>query len=128
MTAFGIEVHHNPVIMPPDRIRGAGSHKLRGHAAPKPTVDEVLASQSRPNKVSTEFLKVDLETGLTFANLALQADDNAKKERNRRAARKAYDTIVRLIDRVILTDAETKFFKKNLQRLKDDLIKLGEAL
>jgi hypothetical protein len=112
------------------RDRGGGSTDRRqhGHAAPKPTVDEFLSTQSRVNKVSVDFLKVDLQAALTFASLALEADDGDKRERNRRSARKAYDTITRLIDRVTLAEEEAESLKQDLERLKSDLVRLGEDL
>jgi hypothetical protein len=109
----------------PDR---SASSQQRGHSVPRPTVDELLASKSRFNKATTDFLKIDLETALTFTALALQAQDREKKERNRKAARKAYDTITRLISRVTFSEVEANAFKENLERLRSDLIKLGESL
>ena len=44
--------------------------KQRGHAAAKPTVDEWLASVDRMNRASAEFLKIDLDTALTFLQIA----------------------------------------------------------
>lgn len=116
--------------MPSKKFRSnrSGGPVLRGHAVPKPTVDQVLDTKSRFNKVSTDFLKLDLQTALTFTGLALHTDDGVKKQRNRRAARKAYDTILHLIDRVTLTDREAEFFEEKLGRLKSDLIELGESL
>lgn len=114
--------------MPSKRSRSHRSGPAHGHAVPKPTVDDLLAAQSRVNKASTQFLKVDLETALTFTGLALNAKDRVKRERNQRAARKAYDTILRLIDRVTLSEEEASFFEKNLSRLKRELVDLGEAL
>jgi len=102
--------------------------KQHGYAAPRPTVDQILASQARFNKVSTDFLKLDLETALTFTQLASQARDRDKRERNRHAARKAYDTVLHLIDRVTLSDAEASFFQGKLAQLKLNLIELGEDL
>lgn len=110
------------------RGSGFGDRKQHGHAAPKPTIDEFLSTQSRVNKVSADFLKVDLQAGLTFASLALEADDGGKKERNRRSARKAYDTIMRLIDRVTLAEEEAESLRQDLERLKSNLIRLGEDL
>lgn len=110
------------------RARASAPAKQHGHAAPKPTIGDLLASKSRANKASTEFLKVDLQTALTFAGLASNAKDRVKRERNQRAARKAYDTILRLIGRVTLTEQEARFFEKNLSRLKLELSGLGEVL
>lgn len=110
------------------RPRKAAPPQKHGYPAPKPTVDQLLASQSRFNKASTDFLKLDLETALTFTGLALQTDERTKRERNQRAARRAYDTILRLLDRVTLSDADAEFFEHNLKRLKSELIALGESL
>jgi hypothetical protein len=74
------------------------------YAVPKPTMDEILAAVARHNKTSPDFLKTDIETALTFAGIARTADSAKDRERNRRAARNAYDTVVRLIERVELTD------------------------
>jgi hypothetical protein len=57
----------------------------------------------------------------------LNAEDRVKRERNHRAARKAYDTIVHLIDRVTFTEGEARFFEENLSRLKCELIALREV-
>lgn len=70
---------------------GSGDPEPHGHAAPKPTVDEFLSTQSRVNKVSADFLKVDLQAGLTFASLALEADDGEKE--NETGGRLARPTI-----------------------------------
>lgn len=110
------------------RARRSASRSIGAHPAPKPTVDEVLANRSRLNKASTDFLKVDLETALTFTSLALQAKDHEKRERNRKAARKAYDTVVHLMGRVTLNEAETSFFKEQLEHLRSNLVELGEVL
>jgi hypothetical protein len=97
-------------------------------AAKKPTVDEWLASRDQLNRTSTDFLKIDLETALTFSSIALQnAMNTVKRQRNQRNARVGYDTIVRLIEKVTLTDEETRFMVRNLQRLKTELQQLGET-
>jgi hypothetical protein len=109
---------HTPKVLAP---------RLRGHAAPKPTVDEFLAARSRLTRVSTDFLTADLNTALTFTQIALQGDDDGvKKQRNRKAARKAYDTVHGLIDRVEVSDEDAKALRRNLERLKSELVKLGE--
>lgn len=106
------------------------SRKLRsdpGYAAPKPTVDELLASVAGHNKTGTDFLKVDLEAALTFADIARTAEDSEERERNRRATRRAYDTIVRLITKVELNSEDAKVIATKLARLKSDLSGMGEA-
>ena len=97
------------------------------YPVPKPTVDEVLGFGSRFRQVSTDFLKVDVATALTFAGIALQTNDSEKRERNCRNARVAYDTVLRLIERVDLTDEDSQILNGNLERLKSELVQLGEA-
>jgi len=97
------------------------------YAVPKPTADEILAFGSRFRQASTDFLKVDLATALTFTEIALQASDSEKRERNCRNARVAYDTVLRLIERVDLTDEDSEMLNSNLARLKSELARLGEV-
>jgi hypothetical protein len=97
-------------------------------AAKKPTVDELLAAGAQLNRTSTDFLKVDLQTALTFSGIALQsADDPVKRQRNRKNARRGYDMIVRLVEKVSLTDDDVQYMTRNLHRLKTDLQQLGET-
>jgi len=44
----------------------------------------------------------------------------------RQNARKAYDTVFRLMRRVELSPADARFLDRNLKRLRADLIRLGE--
>jgi len=90
-------------------------------------MDELLNSAARLNRASADFLKADVATALTFSGIALESEDPLKRDRNRRAARKAYDTVVRLMERVTLTDGDVKILARNLQRLKSELDRLGEA-
>jgi hypothetical protein len=97
-------------------------------AAKRPTVDELLSVSAQLNRTSTDFLKVDLETALTFSSIALQSlDDPIKRQRNRRNARRGYDVIVRLMVRVSLTEDDARHIDLNLQRLKRELQQLGET-
>ncbi len=98
------------------------------YAAPKPTADQFVATRERMNRVSADFLKVDVETALTFASNALNTEDGVKKERNRKAARKAYDTVLRLAQKIELTDKEANTLNRGLEKLRADLLALGEAV
>ena len=96
-------------------------------AAKKPSMDEILTSASELNRTSTDFLKVDLQTALTFSRIALENNsDTEKRRRNRRNARRGYDTIVRLVEKVSMSAGDAKFMSHNLERLKSDLRQLGE--
>jgi hypothetical protein len=100
--------------------------RTNGHPAARPTIDQFLASRDRMNRASAEFLKIDLETALTFVTIARQAHDSARKERNCRAARKAYDTVVKLFGRVELNDMDRQVVMDGLLQLQKQLVELGE--
>ena len=60
--------------------------------------------------------------------IALETNDCAKRARNRLAARKAYDTFLRFVDRVAFTHDDSRWLMANLLRLKCNLEMLGETL
>jgi hypothetical protein len=101
-------------------------HRWGGHAARKPTVDELLATRDRMNRASADFIKIDVETALTFAKIARDADNATRRTRNQRAARKAYDTILKLLSKVDWTAEDGRVVEKGLDRLKAELKMLGE--
>ena len=91
-------------------------------------MDEILASGARLNRTLKDFLKLDLQTSLTFSGLALQStDDPAKRQRNRQHARHGYDTITHLLDRVALDRSDARAITRDLRRLKSELRQLGET-
>jgi phage shock protein A len=92
-----------------------------------PTVAKIRASEQELNRTGTEFLKIDVATAQTFAKIALDTEDPAKKRRNQKSARKAYDTILRLAKKITLSDQDVSKLEQELRRLKADLIQLGEA-
>jgi predicted anti-sigma-YlaC factor YlaD len=89
-------------------------------------MDELLASRQQMNRVCSEFLKLDLETGLTFVKIARQTHDHLQKKRNCRAARKAYETVAKLAQKVELSTEKGRAMKLGLARLKAELEELGE--
>lgn len=99
----------------------------QGYVAPKPTMDEILGSREQVAKASAQFLKVDLDTAKTFLQIARQTDNPARKERNRRAARKAYDTMVRFMERVKLKDEDLRILVPGLEQLRSELEGIGET-
>jgi len=94
---------------------------------PEPTTNEFLFSRERLNRASVEFLKVDLETTLIFLHIARQTDHVSRQQRNLRAARKAYDTILRFMERVELSDEDIRALIIGLERLRSEMKELGEA-
>ena len=78
------------------------------------------------NAVSVEFLKTELETGITFAHLALSARHEDRLERTKANARKAYDTALKFKDKLKLEKAaELDSLVKDLRNKLQDL---GESV
>ena len=69
-------------------------------------------------ETSLAFLKLELTTAMSFAELARQAGhDDEKRERNRWYAKQAHQNIVRLITQLELTAAEAGEISEGLKRL-----------
>lgn len=96
-------------------------------ANPRISVDQYLCALEDANTASVNFLKIDLQTALTFSGMALRSSDPVRKRRNTRSARRAYDTIIRLRTNVHPKPADSDFLKSNLRLLKSDLCRLGET-
>ncbi len=95
-------------------------------AVPRISVDQCLCTLEDANTAGVNFLKIDLETGLTFSRMAQQTSDIVGKHRNTRAARRAYDAIIRLRVNVHPTQEDADSLRRKLRLLKSDLIRLGE--
>ena len=87
---------------------------------------QLTTTGQQSNAMNAEFLRIDVETALTFSGLALQTNNKEKLLRNRRNARRAYDTILRLWHRVTFTPSEEGYMHEMMGRLKNDLELLGE--
>jgi len=79
------------------------------------------------NRSGVDFVTADLNLGLTFSHMARGLRTQETKDRSRRNARRAYDTVVRFRDRVSPTTAEALLIRKRLARLKSELEQLGEC-
>lgn len=79
------------------------------------------------NRSGVNFVTTDLNLGLTFSHMARGLVTQETKDRTRRNARRAYDTVVRFRDRVSPTPAEALSIGKKLARLKSELEQLGEC-
>lgn len=90
-------------------------------------MDELLAARERMNRASVEFLKTDLETALTFVQIARQTTDASRRRRTCRAARKAYDTLERFVRKVDLSAENGQHLTLGLKRLRYELEGLGEV-
>ena len=73
-----------------------------------------------------EFLRAELLSGLTRANIAQNTSDESKKQRNRHEARKAYDAILRFLPQTFLSQDEKEQIDSKLMELRFALRSLGE--
>jgi hypothetical protein len=97
--------------------------------AKKPTMDQILANARELSRTSTDFLKADVETALTFVRIARQSKgDDPKRRRNQKNARRGYETILRFINRVTLDVSDADHMSRKLQLLKAELQELGETI
>ncbi len=87
-----------------------------------------LSALNKANAAAIDFIRVDLDTALTFTRIALATTDPQKQQRTTRTARKAYDTILRSLTRVRLRPNDATAIETKLQRLREDLIRLGESV
>lgn len=101
---------------------------MKGHAAARPTVDEWLASLERLKRASAEFLKIDLETALTFLKIARETSDDLRKSRNTSAAEKAYHTVLRLASKTEMRSDDRRIVTKRLEQVRSELEALGVAV
>lgn len=84
------------------------------------------ALDTRTNRLRANFLQIDSEVALTFSGIALQESKPEKRKRTTLTARKAYDTIMRLMKDTALSDADRDRLDANLRRLKGELQSLGQ--
>jgi hypothetical protein len=114
---------------------------LRQHgtaAAP----DHITTSQSDISKLVNEsqlllsslqrhgadFLFLDLDIATTMAHAALKAGSNTEKRaRNQRIARRSYNTILYLSQRLKMTKQENSELREKLAAVKHELEQLGET-
>jgi hypothetical protein len=108
-------------------LMASGKQRAWGYAAAKPTMDDLVASRERIIRVSADFLKIDLQTALTFVNTARQTNDDFRKRRNCLAARKAYVTVMNLAHKVNISTEDDQVVRRGLIRLKRELESLGET-
>ena len=107
----------------------ASRNRQTGTAIPaaKPSMADLIESRERMSRAGAQFLKIDLHTALTFAKIARETKDAARRLRNIRSARKAYETLIKLSRKIDLPPADTKAIDKVLEELRTKLVELGEA-
>ena len=84
------------------------------------------AVDNRTNRIGADFLRVDSQIALTLSGMALAARDPEKRRRTAEIARKAYDTITQLRQKIVLSSAQRGCLDANLQRLKSELQSIGQ--
>ena len=94
---------------------------------PAQTDERRVRLPAQTNSLGVQFLQVDAEVALTLSGMALKTSSSEKRERQSDAARKAYDTIMRLRQNLDLSEAERDKLDASLQRLKSELRKRGKA-
>lgn len=76
---------------------------------------------AQANAVGAQFLQIDAEVALTLSRMALKTSSREQRERQAAAARRAYDTIVRISHKLDLNETEKEKLDVTLQRLKSEL-------
>jgi hypothetical protein len=76
------------------------------------------------NAMVRVFVLEELDLGTTFCDVALTALDRGKKERNRRNARKAYESALHFLPRLNLAGTEHEVVQAKVSRLNDLLEQL----
>jgi len=77
------------------------------------------------NRIGVQFLLADLEVGITFLDVAKVTRVDATRRRNLRSARAAYETVLRLLPRVMPSEEEQKQLNERLAELKSRLSAAG---
>jgi len=78
------------------------------------------------SQVGIEFLRTEVETAFVFARVASDAQDSEKRLRNVRNARRAYDTLLHFMQRLVLTPDARDEIHLRIWDLRRQLINLGE--
>ena len=77
------------------------------------------------NKVGAEFLIVELDTALTFLDVAETTTSEESRQRNLKNAEVAYQTALRLAPRLMLMRDQKEAVSQRLAELKNRLEQLG---
>jgi hypothetical protein len=75
-----------------------------------------------------QFLVVEVDIGMTFAEAAMSASSTSERLHNRQLARRAYDTGLRWMIRARFTRQDTKTYHRRLRQLRLVLNQLGDPI
>ena len=81
--------------------------------------------RERANALSADLLLIDTEMALTLLNLADTTRSRESRMRRRKEARKAYETILRLLPKVEMTDKQRAAIEQGLGSLHRRLLRVG---
>jgi hypothetical protein len=73
-----------------------------------------------------QFLLTDLDTALTFMDVAKSTENEGTRQRNYANAREAYDTVVRLMQKLSLDNTQQEKLAEGLALLKSRLEDVGQ--
>ena len=79
------------------------------------------------NQNGVTFVLTDLDVGLTFMDVADTTHNAQTARRNDSNARTAYDTVVRLLEKLSPSDAERRVIEAKLAILKNRLQAVGQT-
>jgi glycogen debranching enzyme len=82
--------------------------------------------RSSVSKGAFEFLPTDLNTALTFMNVAESTGKADVRERNYKNARRAYDSVMRLMQNKTIDDTQREELNQRLAVLKSRLQNVGQ--
>jgi hypothetical protein len=80
------------------------------------------------DKTQAGFVMTELHTSITFATVALEADNLEKKERNAKNARTGFDTALHFSHTAELDRSKGSEYQEKLEVLKGLLRQLGEEV
>jgi hypothetical protein len=80
------------------------------------------------NQAGIDFIVTDLNTGLTFLEIANVSGSDSNRKRNFEKAHEVYRTVTRLLPRVMPSPAVKQQIEKKLEELKGALEKAGYRL
>jgi len=73
-----------------------------------------------------DFLIVHIRAGLTWSRIAATSHHEARRQRGRAQARKAYDRALALQEKAALKQNEAARVRTNMEYLRSELRRLGE--
>jgi hypothetical protein len=77
-------------------------------------------------EVAANFLRIELQCGDVFASIGLSTKDEQRRIRSTTNASLAYNSVLRFMGRVALSDEQARGLAAGIEGLKNKLVALGE--